>query len=694
MPAAVEGFLKQLLLTYKGVVFYPPSSTFPRDSGERAAEMLRAILSTRAEVRLVVAKDRLFFEEIEVFPGQDAFNALALEFYNRGVAEVRFRAGTRGREFTDFFGLLRVPPEEIAAEGGFEARLWELDVTSIDVVESRVQVVDEIARDGADLAPDADEVERVLSEYSAGKPVDHKVLLRTVGDAGALSSYLAGQLDNLDEASGSRIKDVAHIAADLPAAERASMFHSIADAMKGLDPEALRCLLADHVLPEARTDDALASVVRQFDVDDVCRMLVDELKADRITSEGLSRALRNLALVSIAERSEVVDAAGAAMRGAGFGESEVDDVVERVAPARITIAAPAASASSSQPVDTVLQLLDFAPLQTWSSEDDPELAALEQEARMGVADGDILGVLVTLVTAQADAERWASIMATLESSLELLVARGEFEIASDAAEALRLAAESESFTIMQRTRLAAAIGLLARPEDVKALTRALRVFEPETETHQAALRLLGLLSDRATGPLLELLAEEPDRATRKSLVDLLSELANDNLAEVGKQVTDRRWYFVRNVVSVLGSTKNPAILQYLMSTTRHPDARVRRESIRALSGLSDRAASHLLVTALGDDDAQNVQLAARYLGTARVVGAIPALVLVARGESRGNCDVSVRVEAVEALGRIGTAEAVTVLAELSGRRAAIGPKGTREVRVAAQAALDGLKKEA
>ncbi len=688
IPAAVEGFFRQLLLTYKGVTFYPSSSTFPREAGDVAAEQLRAIVSERPIVAMVVAKDRLLFDDIEILPGQAAFSALAIEFYNRGVAEVRFRAGTTGLEIAAFLSLLGESPSDIASAGGFEARLWEKDVTSISVTEASIQVVDEIALEGPESSMSVDDVSRVVEDHLAGKPVERQILVRTVSDPAAICSYLTEGV--APDKAAEVVRGIAHIAADQPVAERPAMFRSIADAMNGLDPATLRTLLIEVVLPDSRADDAMASIVRQFDVDAMCRMLVDELNEDHITREGIARALRNLALVSFSERREVMDAAGAALRGAGFEEGDVEAIIERAAPTRISVEPSAPAAGANRPADAIFQLMDCASLATWSVEDDPALAALEVEARCGVGDGDILGALVALVSVQPDTERWTAVMAMVEGSLQLLVARGEFEIACDAAEALKTAAASPEFSVMQRSRLSAAIALLARPEDVRALTRALQLFEEGTKTHQAALRLLALLSTNAIGPLLDQLGDEVDMATRKVLVRLISDLATDNIAEIAKRVTDPRWYFVRNVVSILGSTRNPAVVQHLMHTARHSDARVRRETIRALSGFNDRAALTLLVAALSDEDPQNVQLAARYLGNLRVAGATRVLVQVARGEGRGSRDIGPRVEAIEALSRIGSQEVLSALGELAGKRGMVMSKSAREVQVAAQAALAGM----
>jgi HEAT repeat protein len=157
-------------------------------------------------------------------------------------------------------------------------------------------------------------------------------------------------------------------------------------------------------------------------------------------------------------------------------------------------------------------------------------------------------------------------------------------------------------------------------------------------------------------------------------------------------MSDRRWYFVRNIVLILGSTRQPAILPYLQRTLRHPEPRVRRETIRALAGVGDARAVEMLVAALEDEDAQNVQLAARYLGMTEVTTAIPQLALVARGEGRGNRDVGPRVEAIEALGKIGSVDALPTLRGLVGRRGLIGGGRNKELKAAAEGAINRIER--
>ncbi|MBE0417530.1 MAG: HEAT repeat domain-containing protein, partial [Coriobacteriia bacterium] len=239
-------------------------------------------------------------------------------------------------------------------------------------------------------------------------------------------------------------------------------------------------------------------------------------------------------------------------------------------------------------------------------------------------------------------------MSALEGGLGLLLERGEFEVAAEAADALLRAAQTA--TPQESERMTGAVRRLADVREMRALYRAMHVYDRDTLEYQACRRLLATLGGLAIEPLLEMLADEPDMSIRKSMVDLISSVADHNIEEVGDRIIDARWYFVRNVVSILGSARRSEVLPYLDRTSRHADARVRRETIRALAGVPDPRAPELLAAALNDTDAGNVQLAARYLGSLRYAAAVPALLAVARGEGTGNREHGPRAEAIEALG--------------------------------------------
>ncbi len=703
-PEPVELFVKRLLVTYKAVKLYPPSSHIPRETANDAVTALKRVMRDRSDLRLSVTKSALVYEFLPALPGHAAYEEFAREFYARGLAEVRFHTGVSANDLVQFLATLAEPVGDITAGGGFEARLWERQVDTVTVREASTKIVDVGATEaeeqtvaGEPWPPSPARIDEILEGAFGARPRDQRLLVRFMQSARLLSNYLQETAHGRGaEVSLGRLASVvtemARTAAGELAEDQPALMRSIAESIMGLDPDTRRRLLAEKLLAEARVDEAVAGVLRQLDLSDVCRALVEGAAEDELGKEGLARALRNLAAISAGSRDSVLTSAADAMRDAGVAADIVQDVVGRVAPTRIEVAASAAP-SGAERLDSVLRLVDLAPsgARTMHEEDGGELTELRAEARRGVSDGDVVASLVSLLSLDRRPDVFGSIMALVEDSAGLLVEWGEYEIAGDVASALMALAETDEIDDGQRARVRAALTALASTESMRRVNAAMRVHADDSPEHRACVRLLKILGENTIEPMLEVLADEPDMGARKALVDLLSSLAPQHITTLGSHVADPRWYVVRNVVSILGKTRSSAALPALGRTLRHGDARVRRETIRALAGIHDRLAEEMLVAALSDDDEQNVRLAARYLGVAGVRGAVGALGQVARGDGRGNREPGPRVEAIEALGRIGGDDARRVLDELGRQRSIIRGARAREIRAAAEAALRSME---
>ena len=702
VPPIVGLFVRQLLVANKAVGLYPPGSTIPREAAEETVRILDDVLERYAEVSLTVSRDGLYFDELQVFPGQPAFAAFAVELYHRRLAAVRFHAGVTYRDILAFLTIMKDTPEELAAGGGFEARLWDQGVGAITVAETQVSVIDAPANPPE---PDAEAPEAAPAPVARRKrePAppprlrDRIEIAHVVGDPGAAREYLDAprNLEGVElglAGTARRFSQIGRLALEVDPAEADSLVQSLAEALWELDPELRGRVLVERVLPEARESAPLAAAVHKLDLVDVCRMLAAGVADEDTRRDGLARALRNLAQISQVGRGQFTRAAETALAESGMSQSDARGVIARALPERLSVRRiGSAPVSLDAPAEAILRLLDEAPGGGGSLAEDPATSALAAEAQRGIRDGDIIEALITLVTLDTRSAQFASMMAALEDQLGVLVTRGEVDAAADAALALLAAAKDPALAPEQQRRLEQAVRRFARPEDIRTLTQALWTFRPGEPEHEAARRLLETLGPIAIPAILEQLADEPDRGIRKALVDLLSHDASHYIPQIGANITDSRWYFVRNVVAILGSTHSSAILPYVERTLRHQDERVRRESIRAVSSVADRRALDLLGSSLGDDDAQNVQLAARYLGLRGERIVVPALEVVARGESRGNRETGPRVEAIEALGRIGAPEALPTLQALANKRSLLGAGRYREIRAAASAAMAAIR---
>ncbi|MGB4592596.1 MAG: HEAT repeat domain-containing protein [Coriobacteriia bacterium] len=703
-PAAVESLVKQLLVTRKAVKLYPAASNIPRENAVEVIRMLRGMLQVAPTVRLAVTKEGLFYETMPVLPGRPAFVAFAREFYSFHLSDIRFHSGVTPEEVVAFLAVLNEPPEEVDAAGGFGTRLWDRQVDGVTVGEIATKIVDiseptaeETAVAGApevneQWPPEKERIDELLNAMRGLRPHDQRMLARFVQSPRLTADYLEeATLGRPIRAAVTQIADriasLARVASAEPAEDQPTMYRSIAESMMSLDSEVRHRLLVDRLLADARVDEGLAEVIRQIDLADVCTALAEGLTPDHVSQEGISRALRNLALITLSAREDVADAARTALLDAGAAEDEASSILEAAMPTRLQITRRAQERPET-PLDGVLKLVDLASSARQESDADADVAALRAEARAGVTDADVLAALVTLVTLERRPDVFGSMMALVEDSLGMLLEWSEFEIAADAAAELTSLETDSALEPPARERVREAVSALARPDQMRLIATAMRVYRTGSPEQEACRRLLVILGAHAIAPLLEVLADEPDMSARKALVELISKTAQQHVSQLGEAVNDSRWYFVRNVVSILGATRRPEALPYLARTIHHGDSRVRREAIRACAGIRDRYAEEMLVAALADEDAQNVQLAARYLGTLGARGAVAALSMVAKGDGRGNRDVGSRVEAIEALGHIGSPDAIPVLAQLAEQRTILRAGRSREIKAAAEAALN------
>ncbi len=704
-PVLVERFVKQLNIVFKAVKLYPGSSDIPRDNAVLASASLRAALEHQPAMRLTVSREGLVYEGCAVFPETPGFTQFAREFYSRQLSEVRFHASCTEDDILAFLSLLAVDPESIAASGGFESAMWERGIVGVSVADISTRIVDvrdpgeaadEVEAEGSVQAED-DLTDELVEGALAGRPRDQRLLVRFMSDPAALRSYLRESSTTRGSAPDEvaiarRTEMLAHCLRDELPEEREALLRSLAEALLGLDPDMRKKLLSSRLLVEARRDDMVAAVVRQMGVDEVMQTLLHEVDESPASSMGVARAVRNLTLINLpGVRETVLPEAAEAMAAAGLSDGFVSEVIDAAAPRRLEMNERVRT-SEAQPVESILRLIDLTPEHSGAHANDPGMAALREEAARGLTDGDVLSALVCIVTLEERAEELGSVMVMLEDNVGLLVDQQEFDVAADAAEALTLAEQDPNLESGHRRRMRTLLRVLAKPESMRAIASALRVYRHESAEHAACRRLLSVLGAQALAPLLEVLADEPDMAARKSIVDIISGMGPGFIGELGERVSDPRWYFVRNIVAILAASRDPRVLPFLERTLRHPDERVRRETVRALAGIRDSLAEQMLVAGLDDPDPVNVQVAARYLGAIGCRGAAAALEQVARGEGRGNRENGPRIEAIEALARLGDPSSAAVLQDIARQRSLLGSRN-RQVCAAAEAAVGTMTTE-
>ncbi|HEU5360622.1 MAG TPA: HEAT repeat domain-containing protein, partial [Candidatus Deferrimicrobiaceae bacterium] len=108
--------------------------------------------------------------------------------------------------------------------------------------------------------------------------------------------------------------------------------------------------------------------------------------------------------------------------------------------------------------------------------------------------------------------------------------------------------------------------------------------------------VLVAFGDRAVKPLIVAMAEEEDLLVRKAIVDIIVKIGRPGIPTMLDNMNDSRWYVVRNLVTILGSLGIEDLAPHVATALAHPDLRVKKEAIKALSKLAHPSA----VTSLGE----------------------------------------------------------------------------------------------
>lgn len=182
--------------------------------------------------------------------------------------------------------------------------------------------------------------------------------------------------------------------------------------------------------------------------------------------------------------------------------------------------------------------------------------------------------------------------------------------------------------------------------------------------------VLVALEERSVGPLLQALAEEEDLLVRKAIVEIVTRIGRVAVPTILENLTDSRWYMVRNMITVLGALGIPDLAPHVAATLSHPDLRVKKEAIKALSRIPHPSA----VTALCEFcffPEETVALAATAALASKKEEEEAVVALYRRAAAKLILYPNYRLahEAIDSLRAIGTDEAVTALEEILALRA-------------------------
>jgi hypothetical protein len=161
----------------------------------------------------------------------------------------------------------------------------------------------------------------------------------------------------------------------------------------------------------------------------------------------------------------------------------------------------------------------------------------------------------------------------------------------------------------------------------------------DNEKSDAIRNILARFGEAAADPFLDRLLNEPEATKRRAMLKLAVTMGPALVPAIVERMTHPKWYFVRNLCIVLGEIGDRRGARALMHGVKHPDHRVKREAIKAMG----KPGAGEAVPELG-----RVLLEENLFSTAK--------------------EDQVRIDAANALYRIGGTEAIGFIHQAKGAR--------------------------
>lgn len=269
--------------------------------------------------------------------------------------------------------------------------------------------------------------------------------------------------------------------------------------------------------------------------------------------------------------------------------------------------------------------------------------------------------------------------------------KGKGRAIREAAGALR---EAEALDVLADAveRMAGEAG---DPPDEACIAMAQALLNPDV-TSRIAARLGGAREEDRRAELVRVcqrlghdmvlaisnaLSATTDRFARRAYLDTMVALGPHAMPVVEQMVDDSRWFVVRNAVAILGEVGGSRAVELIVSTLAHTEPKVRREALLSLAKVGGEDAGMLVYGMIEDPDPEVRVAAAMAAGALKVERALRPLLALLEEEH----DPDVVVDVLRALGKLGDPGAVNAI-----EKRAVGSFFSRpptDVRIAAYQAL-------
>ena len=607
--------------------------------------------------------------EITVHPGGDieAWRSFLL-LLGRSSGDVRADGGI-SRLWTTIGGrhleLREIDYSEVLRDrAGGQAAVWERVIASWlqsdarDLDEEEIRMLLGIAGDPRQFQELVAELDAQATSSNAGVSAKTAALVRMLrGIAEAVARTAPDQLEptlrNMAMAVGRLSPDVMLEMLSQGSAAGGEGQRVVGEVVRRMSDQTIATFVAHNVIEEGTSTDRLAQAFHALVPDEIHRHRLLALAHDEVASSPLGRAAgfdslwTNVSemLTSYSDSSFVSDEYGRELSGARTQAIEVERV-------------------SDDPPDRINAWLATVAIS--------EVRALD------------LTLLLDLLRIEQDAVRWRDLMRPIVAQIEDQLLVGDFEAAQQLATVL--ATETgPSGTSGRKSSAARAIEQLASGPMMRHIVSHLAIID---EAQFGRVKELCLaIGNVLVGPLAEALSTEERGRTRERLTALLIAFGATGRQTVERLKGSSNPAVRRTAIYLLREFGGKDALPDLTMLLDDSESQVQREALRAILDIGTDAAYSVLQRALVSGTAQSREAIMRSIALLRDERATPLFAyIVGHVDHRGPL-LPIYLTAIESLGALHDPAGVQALKDALHRGEWWAPRRTARLRAAAADAL-------
>ncbi len=671
LPPEVHDIMRNLVSAIRAIKLYPQNNPLYSQSVKKAHEALDLFLQGMPEFHVEVQKNFLSNMRIPVGKETQLNKAVAQDLFAKGMREIVFSSGLTAGELLGFCEALALPSEELAMKGGISSILWEQGATHIKVTEAGLDEVVTTNIEGADnrSLPDVDASMKKEPVPSAGSSVVLGDLKTDPAGFGkgmiALAKQTQGEGESMEDRLFALYNEAGRKIGSEPPDQRDVLFEGLAKSALSLEQPSRERLIAGKLYAEL---DAELVEEQESEFDQQVPNDLHEIVTGRFSRDWTVPQVTSLLKKSSAK--------------------EVMPPVPPPAPDSLE-----AVLISGNLNDIAKALAEYTP---------EEMEALKIMGETGKESDIIEAAVRTLIfllplvkhaeSKTPDAKEiklFSDVVRQLEDLQSYLLKKRDYDLATLIGRVFSMPVDAAF-----RPRMAEAIKKTTSGAAIAKTVSDLQTYPKDSREYASAYSFLSIAERKATEVLLELLAEEVKRPTREFLVNLLKDVGKNQLVLIGDQLSDSRWYFVRNIVSILSQSKTDHVIEFLNKVANHKNVRIRQEVVKGLLSIGGKKAAGLLAKFLNDKDPEIQFMAIRGFADLEGIGAPEARFLMTFLEGRPikMKEREITLDAIKALAKIGGQDASEFLVRYERIRWWKPRKLQEGLRAAAVRAIEEIKR--